>query len=87
MSNTDLTKKRGTKSGARHYDFRIKTMFSSSLPPLVCRTRVLFMLFVFVVYSGVQQILTVYMSNMAGVLRTIQKTKTMSNTDPTKKLW
>jgi hypothetical protein len=32
-----------------HYDFRIKTMFNSSLPPVVCRrAHVLFMLFVFV---------------------------------------
>ena len=39
------------------YDFRIKTMFGSSLPPLVCRrTHVLFTLFVFA-YSGVKHIL------------------------------
>jgi hypothetical protein len=31
------------------YDFRINTMFGSSLPPVVCRrARVLFMFFVFV---------------------------------------
>ena len=53
---------------AVHYYFRIKTMLSSSLPPLVSRTHVLFMLFVFVVYSGVQHILTVYMSNTACAL-------------------
>ena len=28
------------------YDFRIKTMFGSSLPPILYRTRVLFTLFV-----------------------------------------
>jgi len=40
------------------YDFRIKTMFGSSLPPVVCRrAHVLFTLFVFVWYSGVQHIL------------------------------
>ena len=34
---------------AARYDFRIKTMFSSSLSPVVCRrAHVLFMLFVFV---------------------------------------
>ena len=37
------------------YDFRIKTMFGFSLPPVVCRrSHVLFTLFV---YSGVQHIL------------------------------
>ena len=31
-----------------HYDFRMKMMFSSSLPPVVCRrAHVLFTLFVF----------------------------------------
>ena len=40
------------------YDFRIRTMFDSSLPPVVCRKdHVLFTLFVFVMYSGVQHIL------------------------------
>jgi hypothetical protein len=39
-------------------DFCIKTMFGSSLPPFVCRrAHVLFTLFVFVAYSGVQHIL------------------------------
>jgi hypothetical protein len=39
------------------YDDRIKTMFGSSLPAVVCRrARVLFTLFVFV-YSGIQHIL------------------------------
>jgi len=38
----------------------IKTMFGSSLPPLVCRRAyVLFMLFVLVMYSGVQLVLTI----------------------------
>ena len=46
-----------------------KAIFGSSLPPFVCRTaHVLFVLFVFVTYSGVQHVLTVYISNMAGVL-------------------
>ena len=41
-----------------HYDFRIKTMFGSSLPPVVCRrAHVLFTLFVFVLHSSVQHIL------------------------------
>ena len=31
-----------------HYDFCIKTMFDSFLPPVVCRTHVLYMLFMFV---------------------------------------
>ena len=32
-----------------HYDFRIKTMFGSSLPPVVCRrAHIIFTLFVFV---------------------------------------
>ena len=36
------------------YDFRIKTMFDSSLPPVVCmRVHVLFTLVVFACYSGV----------------------------------
>jgi len=39
-------------------EFRIKTMFCSSLPPVVCRRdHVLFTLFVFVWYSGVQHVL------------------------------
>jgi len=38
-----------------HYDVRIKTMFGSSLPPVICkRAHVLFTLFA---YSGVQNIL------------------------------
>ena len=45
-----------TKTGKMHniivvifHDFRIKTMFVSSLPPIVCkRAHVVFMLFVFV---------------------------------------
>jgi hypothetical protein len=50
------------------YDFRIGTMFSSSLPPAVCRSdHVLFMLFVFYAYSGVH-VLTVYTNCMPGVL-------------------
>ena len=41
-----------------HYDFRIKTMFDSSLLPVVCRrAHVLFTLFVFTSYSGVQHML------------------------------
>ena len=41
-----------------HYDFRITTMFSSSLLPVVCkRVHVLLILFVFV-QSGVQHVLT-----------------------------
>jgi hypothetical protein len=40
------------------YDFHLKMMFGSSLPPVVCRrAHVLFMLFVFVCHSGVQHIL------------------------------
>ena len=40
------------------YDFRIKAMFVSSLPPVVCRrAHALFTLYVFVAYSGVQHIL------------------------------
>ena len=40
------------------YDFRMKTVFDSSLPPVVCkRAHVLFTLFVFVCYSGVQHML------------------------------
>ena len=41
------------------YDFRIKTMFGSSLPPVVCRrAHVLFTFFyTLFVYSGVQHIL------------------------------
>ena len=51
------------------YDFRIEKLFGSSLPPLVCRrAHVLFMLFVFVAYSGVQYVATVYMSNMTDIL-------------------
>lgn len=38
----------------------IKTMFCSSLPPLVCsRADVLFMLFVLVMYSGIKHVLTI----------------------------
>ena len=38
-------------------------------PLLGCRrAHVLFMVYVFVVYSGVQHVYTVYMCNMAGVL-------------------
>ena len=41
-----------------HYILCIKTMFGSSLPPVVCRmARVLFTLFCFFVDSGVQYIL------------------------------
>ena len=41
-----------------YYDFRIKTMYGSSLPPVVCRRdHVLFTLFVFFACSGVQHIL------------------------------
>ena len=37
------------------------------MPLLVCRrAHVVFMLFVFLAYSGVQHVLTLYMSNMAG---------------------
>ena len=40
------------------YDYRTKTMFGSSVPPVVCRrANVLFTLFVFSAYSGVQHIL------------------------------
>jgi hypothetical protein len=39
------------------YDFGIKTMFGSSLPSVCGRDCVLFTLFVFVAYSGVQHIL------------------------------
>jgi hypothetical protein len=50
------------------YNFRIIMMFGSSLLPLVCRiVHVLFMLFVFAAYTGVQHIL-IFMCNMAGVL-------------------
>ena len=53
---------------AVRYNFHVIPMFGSSLPPLVCRrAHVLFMLFVFVVYTGVQHIL-IFMSNMVGVL-------------------
>ena len=42
------------------YDFRINTMFSSYLPPVVSRrSHVLFTLFVLVAYSGVQHTLTI----------------------------
>ena len=35
-------------------------LFGSSLPPLVCRrAHVLFMLFAFVAYNGVQHVLTI----------------------------
>jgi hypothetical protein len=41
-----------------HCDFRIQTIFSSSLHPVVCRrAHALFALFVFVAHSGVQHIL------------------------------
>ena len=41
-------------------DFQMKTMIGSSLPPLVCmRAHVLFMLFAFVAYNGVQHVLTI----------------------------
>ena len=49
------------------YNFRIKTMFGSSLPPFVCRRA--HVLFVFVAHSGVQHVLTVYMGNTASVLK------------------
>jgi hypothetical protein len=50
------------------YDFRIRTMFGSSLPPAVCRrAHILFMFFVFYAYSSVH-VLTVYMNCMPGVL-------------------
>ena len=40
------------------YDFRIKTMFGSSLPPVVCRrARVLFIYLYLLPYSDVQHIL------------------------------
>jgi len=40
------------------YDFRIKTMFGSPLPPVFCRrAHVLFTLFVLIAHSGVQHIL------------------------------
>jgi hypothetical protein len=40
------------------YDFRMKTMFGSSLPPVICRrAHVSFTLVVFVWYSGVIHIL------------------------------
>ena len=40
------------------YDFRIKTMFDSSLPPVVCRrAHILLTLFMFAVHSCVQHIL------------------------------
>jgi hypothetical protein len=41
------------------YDFCIKTMFGLSLPHLFVGGLVLFMLFVFVAYSGAQQVLTI----------------------------
>jgi hypothetical protein len=45
------------------YDFRIKTMFGSSFLRVVCRgAHVLFMLFVFVWYSGVQHFVLLYVS-------------------------
>ena len=62
------------KNGIQQYFFRflgdqIKTYFGSSFSSVVCRrARVLFMLFVFVAYSGVH-VLTIYMSNMAVVLQ------------------
>ena len=41
--------------------FRIKVMFASSLPPVVCRgAHMLFILFEFVAYNGVLCALTVY---------------------------
>jgi len=47
----------------------IKTMFGLQLLPLVCkRANVVFMLFLFGAYCCGQHVLTVYMSNMAGVL-------------------
>jgi len=50
------------------YDFRIKTMFGSSLPPVVCRRAdVLFMLFVFLCVCWFPTRLD-YMSNMVGFL-------------------
>ena len=49
------------------YDFHIKTMFSSSLPSVIC-WKDLLMLFVLVyVHSSAQRVLT--MSNMAGFLK------------------
>ena len=40
------------------YDFRIQTMFGSSLPPVVCmRAQVLLMFLCLFVYSGIQNIL------------------------------
>jgi hypothetical protein len=45
------------------YDFRIKSMFGSSFLRVVCRgAHVLFMLFVFVWYSGVQHFVLLYVS-------------------------
>ena len=49
-------------------NFRIRTMFDSYLPTVVCRrSHVFFMVFVLVAYNGVY-VLIVCMSNMAGVL-------------------
>ena len=46
------------------YDFGKKAMFGSSLPPVVCRkTHVLFTLFPFAWYSGVQHICVVFSSS------------------------
>ena len=45
------------------YDFRIKTMFGSSLPPVVCvKVDVLFTLFCLFTYSGDQHILTLWVT-------------------------
>jgi hypothetical protein len=45
----------------------ISTLKRCSVRTLSPFVRVLFMLFVCVAYSGVQHVLTAYMSNMAGV--------------------
>ena len=49
------------------YDFGIKTMFGSSLPPVGCRrVHFLFMLVVLFIYGGAHHVLS--MSNMVGIL-------------------
>ena len=54
------------------YDFRIKTMFDSSLPPVVCmRAPVLFTFFSLFAYSGVQHILCCVFALLVFVLCTL----------------
>ena len=55
-----------------HYDCCIKTKFGPSLPPVVCRrAHILFTLFVFVAYSGVQHIFSCVFALLVFVLCTL----------------